>query len=144
MPTPGWRSPTVLRGFLEASRSGPGPQIRPVRTRPWCTRSSAKQPWTLEEQTMNPGESTPSARPGEGDIENLSVARLALADQRELWDAQTECVLTFLQDGEPTGVVMSYLVDADGTFWFATVEGRRQVRGVDQDPRVAVVVSNTG
>lgn len=91
-----------------------------------------------------PPESATSARPGEDDIENLSVARLDLADQRELWEAQTECVLTFLQGGEPTGVVMSYLVDEDGIFWFATVEGRRQVRGVEEDPRVAVVVSSTG
>lgn len=83
-------------------------------------------------------------RPGDKHIENLAAARMALSDQRELWDAQTECVLTFLQDGEPTAVVMSYRVDEDGTFWFATVEGRRQVRGVDSDPRVAVVVSSTG
>ena len=83
-------------------------------------------------------------RPGEKHIENLAEARLSVVGQQELWDAQTEGVLTFLQDGLPTAVVMSYLVDAQGHFWFATVEGRRQVRGVDADPRVAVVVSNTG
>ena len=33
---------------------------------------------------------------------------------------------------------------SDGHFWFATVEGRRQVRGSTPIPRVAVVVSNTG
>jgi general stress protein 26 len=82
--------------------------------------------------------------PGAKDIEHLAEARLGVEGMRELWDAQTECVLTFLQDGMPTGVVMSYRVDDDGHFWFATVEGRRQVRGVDSDPRVAVVVSNTG
>lgn len=83
-------------------------------------------------------------RPGEKHVEDLAEARLSVAGQRELWDAQTEGVLTFLQDGLPTAVVMSYLVDAEGRFWFATVEGRRQVRGVDADGRVAVVVSNTG
>lgn len=83
-------------------------------------------------------------RPGDENIENLAEARLDLADQQRLWEAQTECVLTFLQGGHPTGVVMSYQVDEDGHFWFATVEGRRQVRGVDSDPRVAVVVSSTG
>jgi general stress protein 26 len=83
-------------------------------------------------------------RPGERDIEDLSSARLSLEDQHELWEAQTEAVLSFLQGGEPTSVVMSFVVDERGHFWFATVEGRRQVRGVDSDLRVAVVVSNTG
>lgn len=83
-------------------------------------------------------------RPGDEDIEDLAAARLGLAEQRALCEAQTEAVLGFLQDGEPTAVVMSFLVDDDGHFWFATVEGRRQVRGVDQDPRVTVTVSNTG
>lgn len=83
-------------------------------------------------------------QPGRKHIEDLSQARLDVTGQHELWDAQTESVLTFLQDGLPTAVVMSYQVDEQGHFWFATVEGRRQVRGVDSDPRVAVVVSNTG
>lgn len=83
-------------------------------------------------------------RPGDKHIEDLAEARLGVSGQHELWEAQTECVLTFLQDDLPTAVVMSYQVDEAGHFWFATVEGRRQVRGVDSDPRVAVVVSNTG
>lgn len=83
-------------------------------------------------------------RPGDGDIENLSTATLDVAGRRELWEAQTEGVLTFLQGGEPTAVVMSFVVDERGHFWFATVEGRRQVRGVEDDPRVAVTVSSTG
>jgi len=86
----------------------------------------------------------PDGRPGEKHIEDLAAARLGIAEQEQLWQAQTECVLTFLQDGLPTGVVMSFQVDEAGHFWFATVEGRRQVRGVDSDPRVAIVVSNTG
>lgn len=91
-----------------------------------------------------PEERSAGGRPGEKDIENLASARLGLAEQHQLWEAQTECVLSFLQDGLPTAVVMSFQVDDDGHFWFATVEGRRQVRGVDSDPRVAVAVSSTG
>lgn len=83
-------------------------------------------------------------RPGSKDIEDLSAARMATDGQAQLFEAQTECVLSFNQGGEPTAVVMSYQVDEQGRFWFATVEGRRQVRGVDSDPRVAVVVSSTG
>ncbi|GGD06571.1 pyridoxamine 5'-phosphate oxidase family protein [Nocardioides daphniae] len=87
---------------------------------------------------------TTGPRPGEKDIEDLAKARMTTADQAELFEAQTECVLSFNQDGLPTAVVMSYQVDEQGHFWCATVEGRRQVRGVDSDPRVALVVSSTG
>lgn len=83
-------------------------------------------------------------RPGANDIEALAKARMTTADQAALFEAQTECVLSFNQDGLPTAVVMSYQVDEQGHFWCATVEGRRQVRGVDSDPRVALVVSSTG
>jgi general stress protein 26 len=83
-------------------------------------------------------------RPGGRHIEDLSAARMAADDQAQLYEAQTECVFSFLQGGLPTSVVMSYQVDEQGHFWFATVEGRRQVRGVDSDPRVAVAVSSTG
>lgn len=86
----------------------------------------------------------PEAPPGTDDIEDLTAARLGVAGREQLWEAQTEAVLGFLQDGEPTAVVMSYVVDGRGHFWFATVEGRRQVRGIDQDPRVSVTVSSTG
>ena len=83
-------------------------------------------------------------RPGEKDIEDLAAARLDLRAQHELCEVQTEAVLGFLQDGQPTAVVMSFAVDEQGHFWFATVEGRRQVRGLDADPRVSVAVSSTG
>ncbi|WP_435741999.1 pyridoxamine 5'-phosphate oxidase family protein [Nocardioides sp. SYSU DS0663] len=85
-----------------------------------------------------------ASRPGDKDIENLAAATLSVQGQHELWSAQTEAVLTVLQDGMPTSVVMSFAVDDAGHFWFATVEGRRQVRGIDSDRRVAVAVSNTG
>lgn len=88
--------------------------------------------------------SSAAGRPGEKDIEDLSPARMDLEAQRALCEAQTEAVLGFLQDELPTAVVMSFLVDAQGHFWFATVEGRRQVRGIAADPRVSVAVSSTG
>lgn len=97
----------------------------------------------VPEQPASAGARAPM-RPGDRDIEDLRQARLCVADQRELFDSQTEAVLSFLQGGLPTSVVMSFVADDDGTLWFATVEGRRQVRGIDGDERVAVVVSNTG
>ena len=94
---------------------------------------------------QGPGQpaSVPGA-PGEKDIEDLARARLGGEGQQELLEAQTEAVLSFLQDDLPTSVVMSFLADDDRHFWFATVEGRRQVKAIDADDRVAVVVSSTG
>nr|WP_246381677.1 pyridoxamine 5'-phosphate oxidase family protein [Prauserella isguenensis] len=58
--------------------------------------------------------------------------------------AQTECTFVFTaDDGAPAAVVLSFAHD-DGRFWFTSVEGRAQVRGVDRDPRACVVVSNAG
>lgn len=86
----------------------------------------------------------PRRLPGEKDIEDLASARLGHERRSQLWQAQTEAVLGFVHEEWPTSVVMSYMVDEAGHFWFATVEGRRQVAGIDADPRVSVVVSNTG
>ncbi len=81
---------------------------------------------------------------GERDLEDLSQARLDTEAQHELLDAQTECTLIFSgDDGEPSGTVLSFAVD-DGTFWFTSVRGRAQVRGIERNPEVSIVISNAG
>lgn len=81
---------------------------------------------------------------GERDLEDLSQARLDITAQRELLETQTECTLIFSgDDGEPTGSVLSFAVK-DGTFWFTSVKGRAQVRGITRNPEASVVVSNAG
>ncbi|WAC56591.1 pyridoxamine 5'-phosphate oxidase family protein [Gordonia sp. SL306] len=83
-------------------------------------------------------------RPGATDIEKLAGARLTAAAKAELLAAQTECTFCFLDaDGGPAAVVLSFAVE-DGTFWITSVAGRVQVRGVERDPRVSLVVSGTG
>ena len=81
---------------------------------------------------------------GVDDLENLKGTHLDKADQGELLGAQTECTFIFNgEDGWPCGVVMSFIVD-DGTFWLTAVEGRRQVKALDADPKCSVVVSSAG
>lgn len=86
----------------------------------------------------------PDSPLGVDDLEDLTRARLVGPERDELLEAQTECVLSFNSDqGDPSAVVLSFLVH-EGRFWFTSVDGRAQVRGVDRDPRACVVVSSTG
>ncbi|MCR3721073.1 MULTISPECIES: pyridoxamine 5'-phosphate oxidase family protein [Prauserella salsuginis group] len=81
---------------------------------------------------------------GTRDIEDLRGARLTADARAELLGTQTECTFVFTaDDGAPAAVVLSFAYD-DGRFWFTSVDGRAQVRGVDRDPRACVVVSNAG
>src|SRR5690606_38818413 len=135
-PKPGCASRTPSPSSAVARRCGRAPPTKPATARRSCTPCSGRRRWMASEDADD--------LPGAKDIEDLSRARLAPEGRAELFAEQTECVLSFLEDGLPTAVVLSYLVDEHGHFWFATVEGRRQVRGVDADPRVAVVVSSAG
>lgn len=82
--------------------------------------------------------------PGTTDIEKLSGARLTSDARAALLAEQTECTFGFLgEGGGPEAVILSFVID-DGTFWITSVAGRVQVRGVERDPRVSIVVSGTG
>lgn len=83
-------------------------------------------------------------RLGVDDLEDLKGTHLDRSDQEELLTAQTECTVVFSDaDGWPRGVIMSFIV-VDGRFWLTAVEGRAQVKGVDRDKRVSIVVSSAG
>lgn len=83
-------------------------------------------------------------RLGTDDLEDLSAARLAAADQEELLTTQTECTFVFAgADGWPTGVVMSFLWDGTA-FWLTAVSSRRHVKALARDDRVTLVISGIG
>ncbi|MGB6245660.1 pyridoxamine 5'-phosphate oxidase family protein [Gordonia sp. (in: high G+C Gram-positive bacteria)] len=87
---------------------------------------------------------TASEVPGTKNIEKLADARLTASAEATLLAEQTECTFCFLDaDGGPAAVVLSFAV-AGGHFWITSVAGRVQVRGVERDPRVCLVVSGTG
>lgn len=81
---------------------------------------------------------------GTKDIEKLSGARLTAEAKSVLLAEQTECTFCFLdEDGGPAAVVLSFAVH-EGHFWITSVAGRVQVRGVQRDPRVSIVISGAG
>ena len=83
-------------------------------------------------------------KPGVKDIEKLSGARLTPDAKAALLAEQTECTFCFLdEEGGPAAVVLSFAVE-DGHYWITSVAGRVQVRGIERDPRVSIVVSGTG
>lgn len=81
---------------------------------------------------------------GIDDLEDLQGLRLGKDGQSELINSQSECTFIFNNEaGWPGGVIMTYL-EVEGVFWVTAVEGRAHVRGVANDPRVSVVISNAG
>lgn len=83
-------------------------------------------------------------RVGIDDIEDLRSLRLDADDRRELLTTQSECTFVFTTaEGWPAGVVMSFLYE-EGRFWLTAVRGRAHAEAIGQDPRVTLVVSNSG
>lgn len=83
-------------------------------------------------------------RLGVDDLEDLSTARLDPDGVEELLAAQSECVVSFVDEfGWPRGAVVSF-IRATGSLWYAATTGRRHARTVMADPRVTVVVSSAG
>ena len=83
-------------------------------------------------------------RVGEHDLERMDQARLGSDLVAELCTTARECTFLFTaDDGWPAGVTMSHLY-TDGVFWLTSVHGRAQVRAVQADPRVGLVISSLG
>ncbi|MEU0483044.1 pyridoxamine 5'-phosphate oxidase family protein [Streptosporangium sp. NPDC006013] len=83
-------------------------------------------------------------RVGVDDLEALQSLKTGRAEQGELLEKQTECTFVFANEhGWPSGVIMSFFVE-DGTFWLTAVESRPHARALAADPRVTIVVSNSG
>ena len=94
---------------------------------------------------MNAGDPDGAARVAAGrDIEDLRGARLIGEAREQLLREQTECTFCFTDEqGAPGAVILSFLWDGRA-FWFTSVAGRAQVRALERDPRVCIVVSSAG
>ncbi|MXP24249.1 hypothetical protein GIY30_23275 [Gordonia sp. HNM0687] len=83
-------------------------------------------------------------RTGVDDLENMRPITLDGDSRAALFAAQTECTFVFATPhGWPAGVIVSYLVDGDSV-WFTAAASRLHVRALADEPRVSLVVSNTG
>jgi general stress protein 26 len=79
------------------------------------------------------------------DYEDITDFGLDKADENALIADVNECSFVWLtRDGSPMAVTMSYLRDADGTFWLTASSQRKRVPAVRRDSRVCVVVNSPG
>jgi len=64
--------------------------------------------------------------------------------EQELLAKQKECTFIWTnKDGEPVGVIMSYIF-RDGKFWLTATRHRKRIPAIRRDPRVCIVVTSLG
>ncbi len=78
------------------------------------------------------------------DLEDVSHYTLSDEDREHLLGEQRECTFMWVsKEGRPAGVIMSYLW-RDGTFWLASVRGRKRVAAVKRRQEAAILISSLG
>ena len=78
------------------------------------------------------------------DFEDVSGFSLSEAQEKVLYEKQTECTFMWTNKaGEPVGVIMNYVV-RDGSFWLTATRQRARIAAVERDPRVAIAISSRG
>ncbi len=78
------------------------------------------------------------------DYEDVTVYGLDEDREQELLDAQRECTFMWTnKQGEPVGVIMSYL-NAKGKIWLTAAEQRLRIPAVRRDPRTCICITSTG
>ena len=64
--------------------------------------------------------------------------------EQELLSKQKECTFIWTnKDGDPVGVIMSYIF-RDGKFWLTATRHRKRIPAILRDPRVCIVITSTG
>jgi general stress protein 26 len=65
--------------------------------------------------------------------------------EQKLLEMQRECTFIWTnKQGEPVGVIMSYLESEDGHLWLTGSEQRARFPAIKRDPRTCIVVSSAG
>lgn len=78
------------------------------------------------------------------DYEDVTQYPLDEDKEQDLLAAQRECVFMWTnKQGEPVGVIMSYL-EADGKIWMTASEQRARIPAIKRDPRSCVCITSTG
>jgi hypothetical protein len=78
-------------------------------------------------------------------FEDVSQYTLDSDREYQLRKLQRECTFIWTnKDGEPIGVIMSYLDTDDGHIWLTGSEQRARFSAVKRDPRTCVVISSAG
>jgi len=79
------------------------------------------------------------------DYEDVTVYDLDADDEARLMAEQNECTFGWItRDGSPMSVIMSFLRDADGTFWLTASSQRARIAAIRAEPRVSITVTSAG
>ncbi len=79
------------------------------------------------------------------DYDDVAIYPLSPERENELRRKQTECTFIWAnKEGEPIGVIMSYLETDDGHLWLTGAEHRARFPAVRRDPRTCIVISSAG
>jgi general stress protein 26 len=77
--------------------------------------------------------------------EDVSVYTLDAEREMELLEKQKECTFIWTnKEGEPVGVIMSYVHTDDGHIWLTGAEQRARFPAIRRDPRTCIVVTSAG
>ena len=79
------------------------------------------------------------------DYEDVTGYTLDTPREFELRNKQNECTFIWTnKQGEPVGVIMSYVDTDDGRLWLTGAEQRKRFPAIRRNPHVCVVISSTG
>ncbi|MGI9329057.1 MAG: hypothetical protein ACR2PZ_27815 [Pseudomonadales bacterium] len=79
------------------------------------------------------------------DYEDVTQYSLDESREFELREKQRECTFMWTnKQGEPVGVIMSYLDTGDGRLWLTGSEQRLRFNAIKRDPRTCVCISSAG
>ncbi len=79
------------------------------------------------------------------DYEDVTQYPLDESRETELRQKQRECTFMWTnKQGEPVGVIMSYLETADGRVWLTGSEQRARFTAIKRDPRTCVCITSAG
>jgi len=79
------------------------------------------------------------------DHEDVTSFTLDEAGERELRRLQKECTFIWSnKEGQPVGMIMSYLADNDGHIWLTGSEQRKRFAAIRRDPNTCVVITSAG
>ena len=79
------------------------------------------------------------------DYEDVTQYPLDPDREAQLRKMQRECTFIWTnKEGEPVGVIMSYLDTDDGRIWLTGAEQRARFPAIKRDPRSCVVITSAG
>ena len=79
-----------------------------------------------------------------GNYDDVRMYGMDADREQQLLALARECTFIWTnKDGDPVGVIMSYIF-REGKFWLTATRHRKRIPAILRDPRVCIVVTSTG